>query len=192
MRQVIRGARADVFRSRTNSLEPYLLLLDSHWTAGCSNGAELWRRLKADGFGGSPRVVSEWATRRRRTECVNDRQLRKVPSARTIVWMMTMARDHLTKADSVTLQPSRLERQCSLKPGALSSAFKKANNDLDPWISDANPSLIASFARGVAKDKAAVLAAITEPWSNGQTEGQITKLKLVKRQMFGRAKLDLL
>jgi transposase len=67
---------------------------------------------------------------------------------------------------------------------------KKANNDLDPWISDANPSLIASFARGVAKDKAAVLAAITE--SNGQTEGQITKLKLVKRQMFGRAKLDLI
>jgi transposase len=61
---------------------------------------------------------------------------------------------------------------------------KKANNDLDPWISDANPSLIASFARDVAKDKAAVLAAITEPWSNGQTEGQITKLKLVKRQML--------
>ena len=74
-----------------NSLEPYLLLLDSHWTAGCSNGAELWRRLKADGFGGSPRVVSEWATRRRRTECVTEGQLRKVPSARTIVWMMTMA-----------------------------------------------------------------------------------------------------
>jgi transposase len=75
VRQVIRGGRADVFRSRMNSLEPYLLLLDSHWTAGCSNGAELWRRLKADGFGGSPRVVSEWATRRRRTECVTEGQL---------------------------------------------------------------------------------------------------------------------
>ena len=42
------------------------------------------------------------------------------------------------------------------------------------------------------KDKAAVSAAITTSWSNGQTEGQITKLKLVKRQMYGRAKLDLL
>jgi hypothetical protein len=40
--------------------------------------------------------------------------------------------------------------------------------------------------------KAAVLAAITQPWSNGQVEAQITKLKLVKRQMYGRAKLDLL
>ncbi|MET4045938.1 hypothetical protein ABIC03_007675, partial [Bradyrhizobium sp. RT6a] len=41
-------------------------------------------------------------------------------------------------------------------------------------------------------DKGAVHAAITQPWSNGQVEAQITKLKLVKRQMYGRAKLDLL
>jgi transposase len=45
---------------------------------------------------------------------------------------------------------------------------------------------------GVVKDRAAVSAAIASPWSNGQTEGQITKLKLVKRQMYGRGKLDLL
>ena len=51
---------------------------------------------------------------------------------------------------------------------------------------------VASFASGVAKDEAAVRAAIILPWSNGQTEGQITKLKLVKRQMYGRGKIDLL
>jgi transposase len=49
-----------------------------------------------------------------------------------------------------------------------------------------------SFANGVLRDKAAVTAAITSAWSNGQTEGQITRLKLVKRQMYGRGKLDLL
>jgi transposase len=53
-------------------------------------------------------------------------------------------------------------------------------------------SLVASFANGVAKDEAAMRAAITLPWSNGQTEGQIMKPKLVKRQMYGRAKIDLL
>jgi len=56
----------------------------------------------------------------------------------------------------------------------------------------ARNSLVASFANGVAKDELAVRAAIMSPWSNGQTEGQITKLKLVKRQMYGRAKTDLL
>jgi transposase len=61
---------------------------------------------------------------------------------------------------------------------------------LTAWIERA-PSLIASFARGGANDEAAVRAAIALPWSNGQTEGQ-TRLKLVKRQMYGRGKLDLL
>ena len=53
-------------------------------------------------------------------------------------------------------------------------------------------SLVVSFVNGVLRDKAAVVGAITSPWSNGQTEGQITKLKLVKRQMYGRGKRDLL
>jgi transposase len=44
---------------------------------------------------------------------------------------------------------------------------------------------------GIVRDRAAVKAALTAPWSNGQTEGQNTKLELVKRQMYGRAKLDL-
>jgi transposase len=69
---------------------------------------------------------------------------------------------------------------------------KKSLADLEPWLERAQTSLVASFANGVVKDKKAVSAAITSPWSNGQTEGQITKLKLVKRQMYGRGKLDLL
>jgi Recombinase zinc beta ribbon domain len=69
---------------------------------------------------------------------------------------------------------------------------KKSLADLESWLGRARSSLVASFANGVIKDQAAVSAAITLPWSNGQTEGQITKLKLVKRQMYGRGKLDLL
>lgn len=69
---------------------------------------------------------------------------------------------------------------------------RKVETDLASWIERAAKSLVASFANGVAKDIAAVRAAIVSGWSNGQTEGQITKLKLVKRQMYGRGKLDLL
>jgi transposase len=47
-------------------------------------------------------------------------------------------------------------------------------------------------SRGVVNDEKAVGAAMTSSWSNGQTEGQITGLKLVKRQIYGRGKIDLL
>lgn len=69
---------------------------------------------------------------------------------------------------------------------------RKAEVDLIAWIGRARASLVASFTNGVAKDEAAVRAAITLTWSNGQTEGQITRLKLVRRQMYDRGKIDLL
>jgi transposase len=66
---------------------------------------------------------------------------------------------------------------------------RKSRVDLDAWLERARATLLAAFANGITNDRAAVSAAITMGWSNGQTEGQITKLKLVKRQMYGRGKL---
>ena len=51
---------------------------------------------------------------------------------------------------------------------------------------------LVGFAEGIRRDEAAVQAACTSPWSQGQVEGQVNRLKLLKRQMYGRAKLDLL
>jgi transposase len=68
---------------------------------------------------------------------------------------------------------------------------RKAIGDFQS-IELAKDSLVASFVNGVEKDLTAVRNAIISPWSNEQTEGQITRLKLIKRQMYGRAKLDLL
>jgi len=61
----------------------------------------------------------------------------------------------------------------------------RATDHLQPWIDEARNSLISSFAVGLAADQSAVAAALAEPWSNGQTEGQITKLKLVKGRCTG-------
>ena len=69
---------------------------------------------------------------------------------------------------------------------------RRRDTEPEPWIADAAPSMMASFASGITRDQAAVQAALQQPWSNGQTEGQNTKLKLVKRQMYGRANLNLL
>ena len=197
VRQVSRGENTDVFRTRQSTLDAHLPFLDAQWTEGCRNGAELWRRLQVQGFQGSLRVVGEWTTRRRRAEKATDRQLQKVPSARTISRLMTTARDNLSKADTVTIAAIEERVPTLVEARKLVERFQlmvrhKLIADLDPWIVNASVSLIASFARGIIKDKEAVRSAITEPWSNGQTEGQITKLKLVKRQMYGRAKVDLL
>ena len=68
-------------------------------------------------------------------------------------------------------------------PHRLPMVRQKPEAEIDPWITDASPSLIASFTSGITNDLAAVRAAITEPWSNGQVEGHVNILKLVKRQL---------
>ena len=60
------------------------------------------------------------------------------------------------------------------------------------WLEAATHSPLASFARRLERDRSAVDAALRLPWSNGQVEGQIHRLKLIKRQMYGRAGFDLL
>jgi transposase len=82
----------------------------------------------------------------------------------------------------------------------LSQAFvlmltERRGKDLDEWLSQAEHCGIAeleSFAQGLRRDAAAVRAAFSSPWSQGQVEGQVNRLKLIKRQMFGRAQFDLL
>jgi transposase len=197
VRYAIRGIQGDVFRTRQSSLDAYLARLDVQWENGCRNSAELWRRLRSEGFRGSPRVVCEWATRRRRAEKASNQQLQKVPSARTIARLMTTARDHLSKADTVTIAAIETGVPSLVHARELVDRFhsmirKRTEADLDPWIEAARQSLVASFASGVSNDRACIRAAMTHPWSNGQTEGQINKLKVIKRQMYGRAKIDLL
>ncbi|MEX1663836.1 ISL3 family transposase, partial [Thioclava sp. 15-R06ZXC-3] len=79
---VLRGEREDVFRLRQSSLTPWFPLLEQHWQDGCRNGAELWRRLRANGFQGSLRVVGEWATRQRRAEAAIPHGSGKSPPSR--------------------------------------------------------------------------------------------------------------
>ncbi|MEZ0135672.1 helix-turn-helix domain-containing protein [Novosphingobium resinovorum] len=92
IRKVLRGQRHDTFRSRESSLDAWSLTLEAEWNVGCRIGAELWRRLKASGFAGSLRVVSEWATRRRRDEKLGHSGGAGL-SARTIARSMTTERE---------------------------------------------------------------------------------------------------
>ncbi len=98
-------------------------------------------------------------------------------------------RRHLLDADA--------ELQCA---HGLAEAFGqivrgRQRERLDPWLTQAEGSGVPEFrefARVMRRDHGAVAAALSAEWSNGQTEGQITRLKSVKRQMYGRAGFGLL
>jgi hypothetical protein len=88
---------------------------------------------------------------------------------------MTIARDLLTKAETVTVAAIEAGIPTLVEAREIIVEFhlmirRKVEAGLTPWIERAHASLVASFANGVAKDEAAVRAAITSPWSNGQTE----------------------
>jgi transposase len=111
--------------------------------------------------------------------------------------LLTIGRDTLSKSETITVAAIEDQIPLLVEAREIIAAFhtmirRKSQPNLDAWLDQARASLIASFANGIIKDKVAVNAAIVLPWSNGQTEGQITRLKLVKRQMYGRGKLDLL
>jgi transposase len=111
--------------------------------------------------------------------------------------LMTMRRDHLSKADAITAAAVETGVPALAMARGLLERFHgmlraRDTNALARWLKDTEGGLIASFGKAIRADFAAPRAALCEPWSNGQTEGQITKRKLVKRQMYGRANLDLL
>ncbi len=133
-----------------------------------------------------------------------------LPPARQLAWLLVQPTSALDEGEAGVV--SRVEQNDTARAvtglarrfTALVRAAGKnkvvadvqdAAADLDAWITQArscDAPAIATFASGLDADLAAVWAALTEPWSSGQAEGQINRLKLIKRQCYGRAGLDLL
>jgi transposase len=117
VRAVLRNRDDEVFRSRASSLAPWLVALDAAWAEGCRNAADLWRRLRVQGFAGSLRVVGEWATRRRRGERPDGAIASRLPPARSIAHAMLIRRDRLARAEA-TMVEGRRGRRARLGDGA--------------------------------------------------------------------------
>ncbi len=203
-------------RVRRSKLTPWLPYLEERWQAGCTNATQLWREIKEQDFSGCLGLVGLWASKQRKLlpapqrysrqqpETVQPpllRQTRPVPwSAQRASWLIILdekkldddeqaARRRLLEADSLVATVDRLARQF------IQMVKARSGQGLDQWLQDAAASGIKSlksFANGLRSDLAAVRNALSMPWSNGQVEGQINRLKFIKRQMYGRAKLDLL
>ena len=123
-----------------------------------------------------------------------------LPSARQLAWLMMRQSEQLNQEENMIL--ARIQENSQVKQAhALAQKFigmvkKRDVAQLDQWLQDCKASGIAmlqSFATTrIKQDYAAVRAALETAWSNGQTEGQVNRLKLLKRQIYGRANFDLL
>jgi transposase len=118
---------------------------------------------------------------------------------RRLVWLLLRSHSQLDEEEAATL--ARIEQHPDVaRARTLAQEFQAMVRErraeaLDGWLAASLESGIAelqSFATGLQHDYASIRAALSEPWSTGQVEGQITRVKLVKRQMYGRAKFDLL
>jgi hypothetical protein len=102
----------------------------------------------------------------------------------------TLSRRQQDTLDRFTAASPRFAAMRKLAMNFRAILFSNDSARLDAWLTEANasgPHRIRSFARWLMRDLHAVRNAITEPWSNGQAEGQINKLKTLKRSMHGRA-----
>jgi transposase len=177
VRDVLRGQRFDVFRTRPSSLDSWLPWLNSCWKKAHET---LWHfGVRCKGRDLQAKVVSSLNGRRRRlAEKANQSGLARTPSARVIARLMTTARGDLAKSEAILVAaievnvPELVVARAAI--GDFQSMIRsKTAEKLEGWLQAAKSSLVGSFANGVEKDIAAVKNAIVSPWSNGQTEGQI-------------------
>jgi transposase len=189
VRRWLRGAAPDPFRRRPSILEPYHALLERRWAEGCHNGAQLWRELREIGFQGGLRVVTEWATRQRLAGHPGRSALSATaPPLRRVARLLTselsalptQERRYLDRLLAISAPLARA-RALALRFAAI--VRERKSGDLGGWLAEADEGELRSFANGLKQDEAAVRTALELPWSNGQTEGQITRLKLIQRQM---------
>jgi transposase len=203
---VVKYARAEHFPERARrrpgpaDLAPYDTYLRERWAAGCHNGKRLWDELRAQGYPGSvptvERYLHDW-----RSYLATGHQHGSHPlTPRQAAWLCTQFPEELDADDATALQQLRQVEEAVDLVYTLSQEFRRIVREQDPaaldrWLGHAREGGIQhlkGFAEHLGRDQAAVEAALTLPWSQGQTEGQINRLKLLKRQMYGRAKLDLL
>jgi transposase len=192
---------------------PYAAYLQERWRSGCHNAAQLHRELVAQGFTGSHdavlRFVQSWRgpvpapPRRKTARAAQQRQMLsrgQVPTPREVTWwLLSDARQHARAARAFLKQ---LLAECPTVAAAqrLTVEFfrivrKRDLPALGRWFGRARCSGVAELkacASSLHEDRRAVAAALCHPFSNGPVEGQVNRLKLIKRQMYGRAKFDLL
>ena len=194
-------------------LDPWKPYLIRRWNEGCHNAKRLYYEIREQGYANSIDIVTKLLSDFRYTE-EQGKKLRvprapkakkrsiagRSPTARNVAALFMRREeklseeqrkylDRLCASDGTLADTHRLTQEFAKMVGGLQG------EKLDGWLEEATSSEaegMRKFAAGLKKDLAAVRAGLTESWSTGPVEGFIHKLKLIKRQGYGRANLDLL
>jgi transposase len=210
VRRYLRSDRCPDWQRREPSrtqLDSFRGDIDERIRAGCHNAAALHRELAQRGCRTSYDSVRRFVARRLAVAGLRRQRVHAAqaaagrgPSARTLSHEV-VGKPEDRKADAQA-RVERLRGAGAEVGGAVqlveelaAMIRKRSPRTLADWLREAEEAAspeVRGFARGVRQDEEAVAAALQQPWSNGQVEGQVNRLKGIKRQMYGRAGFELL
>jgi transposase len=202
------GPKQPQFRQSRQVLTPYLPYLLRRWRQGCEDSTQLWREIQPLGYTHSARTVSRFITTLRRTSALGqppEQQLSPFtrpqgPSARAVSFVLVRkaakrSTEEQTYLEQLWQLDARLAHANELTQQFLTIVRERKGEELDAWrarVTQSGIEELVRFARGLQDDLLAVRAGLTLEWSNGVTEGHNHRLKLIKRQAYGRAGFDFL
>jgi transposase len=203
------GPYVGLRKPRRSPLDWSTRYLRERWEAGERNGTVLWEELRVQGYSGSIRSVyrrlAKWRDHPRQREVpaspgsVPSSPFEGVTPGKVIGWMVarpgTLSPEAQQQLDWITQTDGTLAQARELTHSFLELIRHHSGEGLDSWLKDVRASSVRQFlpfARSVERDKAAILAGLTLPYSTGPVEGHINRLKLIKREAYGRAGLSYL
>jgi transposase len=195
-------------RSSDRVLAPYIPYLIERWRGGNVSGQQLFREIQAQGYPYSSSTVRRFiASLRRASEAGRPPELEQSPftrpqgpSARAVSFVVVTRPEKRSRLAQLYLEQlcqidSTIAHLYELALSFLTMVRERRGEDLAAWrtqVAQSGIDPLVRFAAGLQDDLAAIEAGLTLPWSNGVTEGQVNRLKLLKRQAYGRAHVALL
>jgi transposase len=184
---------------RPSILEAHEPYLRERWNAGCTDAARLWQEIRARGYPGGYSLVRDYLAPLRGTAIAPPSPPAPPKPRKVTAWIMTRPAD-LAAEDQARLTTilDRCPELTALQDHVRAFAAmmtRRRGQDLENWIAKATASGLPElrpFVTGLRRDQDAVTAGLTLPWSSGAVEGHVNRIKMIKRQMYGRANPDLL
>lgn len=185
------------WQNRPSVLDDYKPYLDDRWSEGCTNAWKLWEEIAPLGYKGSYQRVRAYIRLKRTSP---QPVTAPPPSPRTVAGWILRRPTALFEAEQVQLKTvlAHCPELDALTRHVRSFAVmltERQGELLPDWLDavrqDDLPSL-HTLAAGIDRDRDAVIAGLTLPWSSGVVEGHVNRIKMLKRQMYGRAGFELL